>query len=546
MINRLIQISLVVSIAIVIVYLIQRLTKKIIPRSLLIVLWIPILLQLCIPYQIQLKTSMYQPLVNKSVSMQIQEEIELPKKILIESVQSMAEVNQEKEKSNLNLTIPYFLGIGIIVVYKIYKYHQFKKYMKKSQQAKNELTTKISKLWGNPSIPIMLIDNNDFNSAALFGILKPSLLVSTQLASLDDQEIDYIIQHEKTHYTYKHVQFVLLLQVLSIIYWFNPIIYWGMKLVKDDLEYLTDSIVLKDTTMEQRKNYASLLISRAQQQSVVSLQGFGLNSKKKVKERIRNIMENKRRLPWMIAVLLVCIFGIGMFALTKPILEEDIVTLDVPLSYRNYYNQELDFDTQLTTVPIKIEFPKGQGSMVNAEAFEAYIDLNDIQEGEMVLPIFLECKGEYCDNWNYELLQNSTKVVFTSFLKDRKEELQFTLPIDSPYVSCGWECYNGHNAVDIVNKENEYGNVYAVEDGIITENGFDELRGNYVKLQVSEDVVFTYSQMKEASSYIPGERVQKGDIIGVIGESGRATGPHLALHMEVNGIYVNPELYFNF
>lgn len=41
-----------------------------------------------------------------------------------------------------------------------------------------------------------------------------------------------------------------------------------------------------------------------------------------------------------------------------------------------------------------------------------------------------------------------------------------------------------------------------------------------------------------------GDRISKGRIIGLIGSSGRATGPHLHMSVKLNGVSVNPESLF--
>jgi len=40
------------------------------------------------------------------------------------------------------------------------------------------------------------------------------------------------------------------------------------------------------------------------------------------------------------------------------------------------------------------------------------------------------------------------------------------------------------------------------------------------------------------------EKVSKGQIIGLVGMSGRATGPHLHLGVKLEGININPEALF--
>jgi murein DD-endopeptidase MepM/ murein hydrolase activator NlpD len=42
---------------------------------------------------------------------------------------------------------------------------------------------------------------------------------------------------------------------------------------------------------------------------------------------------------------------------------------------------------------------------------------------------------------------------------------------------------------------------------------------------------------------VPGQHVARGDVIGYVGESGRATGPHLHYEVRVHNVPVNPYKY---
>ena len=46
-----------------------------------------------------------------------------------------------------------------------------------------------------------------------------------------------------------------------------------------------------------------------------------------------------------------------------------------------------------------------------------------------------------------------------------------------------------------------------------------------------------------AIAVVPGEHVTRGQVIGYVGQSGRATGPHLHYEVRVHNVPVNPHKY---
>ncbi|WP_051254371.1 M56 family metallopeptidase [Arenibacter latericius] len=54
-----------------------------------------------------------------------------------------------------------------------------------------------------------------------------------------------VFWHEETHARQKHSMDILLLELLQIVFWFHPLIYWAKHLVKLNHEFLADQAVLK-------------------------------------------------------------------------------------------------------------------------------------------------------------------------------------------------------------------------------------------------------------------------------------------------------------
>jgi murein DD-endopeptidase MepM/ murein hydrolase activator NlpD len=65
--------------------------------------------------------------------------------------------------------------------------------------------------------------------------------------------------------------------------------------------------------------------------------------------------------------------------------------------------------------------------------------------------------------------------------------------------------------------------------------------GNHIEIQHANGYVTTYSHMSGfARGIVSGTRVHQGQVIGYLGQTGLATGPHLHYEVIVNGHFVDP------
>ncbi|MGH9561090.1 MAG: M23 family metallopeptidase, partial [Terracidiphilus sp.] len=66
--------------------------------------------------------------------------------------------------------------------------------------------------------------------------------------------------------------------------------------------------------------------------------------------------------------------------------------------------------------------------------------------------------------------------------------------------------------------------------------------GRTVELNHGHDLLTVYAHLS-AFAVIPGQHVTRGQVIGYVGQSGRATGPHLHYEVRVHNVPVNPYKY---
>jgi murein DD-endopeptidase MepM/ murein hydrolase activator NlpD len=83
--------------------------------------------------------------------------------------------------------------------------------------------------------------------------------------------------------------------------------------------------------------------------------------------------------------------------------------------------------------------------------------------------------------------------------------------------------------------------IRAIGDGTVLEAGFKGGNGNYVKIKHNQRHATGYLHMSKIATGIrPGVRVSQGQLIGYVGSTGLATGPHLCFRFWENGVQVNP------
>ena len=84
--------------------------------------------------------------------------------------------------------------------------------------------------------------------------------------------------------------------------------------------------------------------------------------------------------------------------------------------------------------------------------------------------------------------------------------------------------------------------VYTVGDGMVIKKGYQKSGGgNYIKIKHNGTYSTTYMHLNGYAKGIRvGQYVKQGDLIGYVGSTGLATGPHLDFRFYRNGYAVNP------
>ncbi|KAF1083254.1 MAG: metalloendopeptidase [Candidatus Rifleibacterium amylolyticum] len=99
-----------------------------------------------------------------------------------------------------------------------------------------------------------------------------------------------------------------------------------------------------------------------------------------------------------------------------------------------------------------------------------------------------------------------------------------------------------HNGIDIRAKIGT--SIVCPADGIVVSAGHAGLLGRLVKVRTGEGKTLYFGHMHKIKC-VKGQRVKRGTIVGTVGRSGRATGPHLHFSVLSGGRYLDPTKYLS-
>ena len=108
-------------------------------------------------------------------------------------------------------------------------------------------------------------------------------------------------------------------------------------------------------------------------------------------------------------------------------------------------------------------------------------------------------------------------------------------------ITCGFNCYPDHHAIDIGNVSGTP--IYTSDSGYVAKTGWSDVGyGNTILIDHGNGFQTLYAHL-HVILVAEGNSVSKGTLIGYMGGTGNATGPHLHFEIRQNGIRRNPIIY---
>ncbi|HMM05270.1 MAG TPA: M23 family metallopeptidase [Clostridiales bacterium] len=168
---------------------------------------------------------------------------------------------------------------------------------------------------------------------------------------------------------------------------------------------------------------------------------------------------------------------------------------------------------------------------------------NQIKQGKSLQKT--AAKAERSQKTGKEILQKIKAASKKSAEKISAKQKEF-LPVTGYRITSGFGEDRGdhrHSGIDLAVTEGTA--VAAVKSGTVVFAGWSNGYGYRIVIDHGDGTETAYSHLADIGVE-KGEAVNAGGQIGLSGNTGRSTGPHLHFEVKVNGEYVNPESYFDF
>lgn len=174
---------------------------------------------------------------------------------------------------------------------------------------------------------------------------------------------------------------------------------------------------------------------------------------------------------------------------------------------------------------------------------ELYLDDEKYGDGKVLAASYTN-RGERFDAYRYVDSNGMTSYYSADGVSMRKAFLM--APVDFTRISSNFNPRRLHPIYKTVRPHNgtDYAAprgtpVFATGDGRVVESGYNRANGNYVFIQHGQGYTTKYLHL-DKRKVKQGQRVVQSQVIGTVGSTGAATGPHLHYEFIADGRHQNP------
>lgn len=173
--------------------------------------------------------------------------------------------------------------------------------------------------------PVGLVAGEEAASPALYGLLKPRVMIPAPLfTTLDSEKLRHIMLHELAHAKRHDIALNWLMHLVLSIHWFNPVLWFAAGRLRQDQEMASDALAMDCLAPERRLSYGHTLIHmlEAASQSARPAGNAGnvylTGGAKQLQRRMKMIKQHRTHSRFLSLLAIAGILLVGGCVLTEP------------------------------------------------------------------------------------------------------------------------------------------------------------------------------------------------------------------------------------
>ncbi|SDF69567.1 BlaR1 peptidase M56 [Paenibacillus sp. cl6col] len=315
--------SLMASIIVVLILLVRAALKDRLPIKWQYMLWFVLLARMLLPWVPESSFSLYNlfSIADKPITLPISSMDDDMSRLSVEHASginessrildnSMSGAERSDVTNNVSpafihsaLSLSWLLGVLAITAYVLVSNRKLSRRMVKEayvvsdedslrvlQQCREDLKIK-------RSLPLLI--SKGVSSPTLYGVLQPKILLPGKyFAQFRNEELRHILLHEFVHYIRKDIVTNWLFSILLILNWFNPILWYASRKMREDQELSCDDRVISCLEEDEVKQYGYTIVKLVEANMTSGFRSVSATSfstdKSLIKRRINMIALFKR------------------------------------------------------------------------------------------------------------------------------------------------------------------------------------------------------------------------------------------------------------
>lgn len=311
------------------------------------------------------------------------------------------------------------LGMIIMMSYTIISYLRLQKRVREAVWIKED---------------IWVCDRID--SPFILGVLRPRIYIPS---TLGENELEYVIAHEKAHirrrdHWWKPFGFLLL-----TIYWINPMLWIAYILLCKDIELACDEKVIGSMGMESKKPYSMALINCSVSRKSIAACPLAFGEVN-VKNRIKSVLNYKKPGFWLIVIAVLISAGIAAAFLTDPV-TTDVGKITQEKGYYILEQNEYEFTATIPKDVLTEEAFTNEGQTFKTDEVIVYsTDTTNIYLKHVMLSNESEEYLNFIFDFSYHDLDRNSLVLLPYVKSDKG--YTFTIRLKSEDLADGMVVYD--------------------------------------------------------------------------------------------------------